>query len=305
MEVDQTILNAQHTIKQRQENTLTSVQSLIQEGKIDEAKEQARWLRGSVLWARAVGLFKPETDPLCAHGHHGSWENPHGFTWSVMCETCTQEEQAKQLKQEADRLAWLAKMDAERQQQEAEYRRIYRDRPVEEFHEMLTQIGLPRRFLNATVKRLEPLADSLYITGVRGTGKTHLAAAILRERVLDRRPHVSDIAWISVPDLLLKIRATFRDRSEQSESGIIEEYSDCKLLVLDDMGVEKTSEWSLQTLYTIIDRRYREERQTIITSNLSLDELAEKLDDRIASRLSELCRVVVLTGPDRRIQKKR
>jgi DNA replication protein DnaC len=273
----------------------------MQEGKIEAAKEQARWLRGSNMWVEVVELFKPNTDPICLNGHSGVWSNTRGFTWSLTCETCVQEEH---IKREVERLTWFAEIEARQQQQEAESRRTYRDRPVEELHEMLRQIGVPRRFLDATVKRMEPLTGSLYITGVRGTGKTHLAASIVREYVLGRRPYVSNVAWISVPDLLLKIRATFRDRSEQSESGIIEEYSDCRLLVLDDMGVEKTSEWSLQTLYTIIDRRYREERQTIITSNLSLDELAERLDDRIASRLSELCRVVVLTGPDRRTQRK-
>ena len=188
---------------------------------------------------------------------------------------------------------------------ETERRKTFRHRPPEELDEMLRAIGVPSRFLRATVKRLESLTDSLYITGHKGTGKTHMAAAIIREIVIDKTPYHrhSSCRWVSVPDLLLKIRATFRDGAEQTEQEIIERYSECRRLVLDDLGVEKTTEWSLQTLYMIIDRRYREERQTIITSNLSLDELADKLDDRIASRLSELCRVVVLSGPDRRLAK--
>jgi DNA replication protein DnaC len=132
-----------------------------------------------------------------------------------------------------------------------------------------------------------------------------MAAAMIREIMIDKTPEhgYAGIRWISAVDLLLQIRGTFRPGSENTEESIIEEYSDCRLLVLDDLGAEKTSEWSLQTLYTIIDRRYREERQTIITSNLSLDELASQVDDRIASRLSELCRVVRLAGEDRRVKR--
>ena len=74
-----------------------------------------------------------------------------------------------------------------------------------------------------------------------------------------------------------------------------------KCLILDDMGAEKTSEWSIQTLYSIIDRRYRDEKQTLITSNLTLDEIAEKVGDRIASRIAGMCKVVEIKGKDRRI----
>ncbi len=106
---------------------------------------------------------------------------------------------------------------------------------------------------------------------------------------------------ISVPELLLEIRDTFNG-NEISEKAIIDKYSWIDVLILDDLGVEKTSDWVLQTLYTIIDRRYREELRTIITSNLGIEEIREKLDDRIASRIVGMCRVCILQGRDRRIQ---
>jgi integrase len=56
-------------------------------------------------------------------------------------------------------------------------------------------------------------------------------------------------------------------------------------LYLDDLGTEKPTDWALQTLYLIIDRRYPEMMQTIISSNLNLDELSSRLGDRIASRI--------------------
>lgn len=253
----------------------------------------ARGLIGTALEDEMLAAFQPSNLTHCEKGHPAEWSQISHTRWAAKCNTCFAEYEAEQKTREAA--------------EEAERRRPYRHRPPEELHEILRDIGVPSRYLNATVKRLENLTDSLYLTGLRGTGKTHTAAAMVKEIMLDKTPDHgrAGIRWISAVDLLLEIRGSFRDGSERSEDGIIEDYGESRLLVLDDLGAEKTTEWSLQTLYTIIDRRYREERQTIITSNLSLDELADKLDDRIASRLSELCRVVVLTGPDRRTQKKR
>jgi DNA replication protein DnaC len=107
---------------------------------------------------------------------------------------------------------------------------------------------------------------------------------------------------ISVPDLLLEIRECFSGRTGDSESSLIEKYTGRKCLILDDLGPEKSSEWSIQTLYSIIDRRYRDVRQTLVTSNLTLDEIAEKVGDRIASRIAGMCEVVEIKGKDRRLK---
>ena len=107
--------------------------------------------------------------------------------------------------------------------------------------------------------------------------------------------------FISVPELLLEIRDTFQS-NEISEKAVIDKYSWVDVLILDDLGVEKTSDWVLQTLYTIMDRRYREELRTIITSNLDIEEIREKFDDRIASRIVGMCRICTLKGKDRRVR---
>ena len=86
-----------------------------------------------------------------------------------------------------------------------------------------------------------------------------------------------------------------------SEENIINFYGSKELLVIDDVGAEKVSDWSRQMFYTLIDRRYREMSQTIITSNLDLDKLAEIIDERISSRIIEMGKVIKLGGKDWRL----
>jgi DNA replication protein DnaC len=182
----------------------------------------------------------------------------------------------------------------------------------------LRKRGVTRRFLKAKIadfpvtwRKLSEGADGLFLTGSRGVGKTHLAVALMRELILATQPVYQGGAYridlqkmplfVSVPELLLEIRETFHT-SGVSEKAVIDKYSWVDVLVLDDLGAGNTSDWVLQTLYTIMDRRYREELRTIITSNLSIEEIEEKLDDRVASRVVGMCRVCILRGRDRRVR---
>ena len=73
------------------------------------------------------------------------------------------------------------------------------------------------------------------------------------------------------------------------------------LLILDDIGVERVSDFVLETLYRVINYRYVNMLPTIFTSNLNIQELADKIGDRSVSRIVEMCGVVELTGSDRRL----
>jgi len=191
----------------------------------------------------------------------------------------------------------------------------------EEFYDVAANIerillarGVPENFLSAKLERPESLDENTgyYFHGPCGAGKTHRAVAIMREivirkskayRIADIVRGICDARFIAVTSLLLRIKSSFLKDSEESEGDLIERLSGPALLVLDDLGVEKVTEWTLQTLYTIIDIRSRERKQTIITSNLNLDELSRRLSDRISSRIRGMCKVVAVAGKDRRLER--
>ncbi len=105
--------------------------------------------------------------------------------------------------------------------------------------------------------------------------------------------------FTTAPELLLNIREAFSEKTTVTEREVIEKYSDVDLLLLDDLGAEKQSSWSITTLFLIIDRRLREMLPTVITSNLSLGAIKTVLSKRLASRLSE-SKVIELKLPDYR-----
>jgi len=73
------------------------------------------------------------------------------------------------------------------------------------------------------------------------------------------------------------------------------------VLLLDDIGAEKASEWVKQTLYLIIDNRYGNMKKTFITSNLTLNQISNQLDDRISSRIAGMSNTIRMQGKDRRL----
>lgn len=139
----------------------------------------------------------------------------------------------------------------------------------------------------------------IYIHGSVGTGKTHLCYAI-KKKYDDPQGRFWAKFW-NTTELLREMRLDF-DRNGMDKKHVEEELMDRKyLLILDDVGAEKMSDWVAETFYLIVNKRYNEMLPTIFTSNLSIADLAERIGDRTVSRIVEMCDVVELIGKDRRI----
>lgn len=142
-------------------------------------------------------------------------------------------------------------------------------------------------------------AGNLFLYGRCGTGKTHLAVAVARDLLLIGK----EVLFTSVPRLLFEIRKAFKQDAYDTEAFYVEKYSSCPFLILDDFGLEKSTEWARQTIDYIIYERDNHLRPTVITSNLSLDEITEKMDGRISSRLAGMGKVVHFKGEDYRLKR--
>ena len=150
-------------------------------------------------------------------------------------------------------------------------------------------VGLVRRYVEDIEANLDE-GRGLWLEGERsGTGKTTLAMLVSKAAIERRRT----VVIYSVPLLLARLRRTFADESEGSYSEIVEALTSVDLLHLDDLGAEKSSEWVLEQLYTIVNARYEEEKAIVLTTNLKVDTLTEQIGARTVSRLMEMCGDVV------------
>lgn len=138
-------------------------------------------------------------------------------------------------------------------------------------------------------------SNGLLFIGVTGSGKTHVAVAILRA-VIERG--FSGL-FCNVVNLLQELRDSFDPDAPQSGFEIMEPVLAVNLLVLDDLGAEAPTGWVRDRLYQIINRRYEENRPIIVTTNVeSLEDLERQVGPRITSRLCEMCQRIEFPNRD-------
>ncbi|MFF9013575.1 ATP-binding protein [Streptomyces sp. NPDC014870] len=135
---------------------------------------------------------------------------------------------------------------------------------------------------------------SLLIAGPTGTGKTHQAYGAIRALLAAG----VRLRWEAVT--AADLYARLRPRSGHDAERELQTMAKCPLLLLDDLGAAKTSEWTEELTYRLINHRYEHLRPTLITTNLPTADLRTALGDRVASRLAEMTERVILDGPDRR-----
>jgi len=138
-----------------------------------------------------------------------------------------------------------------------------------------------------------------------GTGKTHLAACIANHVLHVKRV---PILFKKARDLMLDIRRTFSDGGDLTEADILNRVLSAQLLVLDDVGVDPTSQWLQATYWTVFDRRVEWQLPVVVTTNKPLEApvgevcLADRIGDGALSRLLGLCQgnVIDMSGLDLR-----
>ncbi|MFH8515738.1 ATP-binding protein [Streptomyces gelaticus] len=135
---------------------------------------------------------------------------------------------------------------------------------------------------------------SLLIVGTTGTGKTYQAYGAVRSLLIAG----VRLRWkaITAADLYAELRPRPGHDGERE----LMDLARCPLLIIDDLGAAKNSEWTEEITMRLINRRYNAMLPTLITTNLGMADLRAHIGDRVASRLTEMTDRVILDGPDRR-----
>lgn len=153
-----------------------------------------------------------------------------------------------------------------------------------------------------------PVLPSLLLTGPTGTGKTHQAYGALHAIAESGPRRRYALIATTTADMYGDLRPTGQVGAAEAR---LKQLTDIPLLLLDDLGSAKTSEWTEEVTYRLINERYNACRPTVFTSNLPTSardehgrplagDLIATLGDRIVSRLAEMTTVIDLTGTDRR-----
>jgi DNA replication protein DnaC len=191
---------------------------------------------------------------------------------------------------------------------------------------LLAQANIPKQYADCTLKSFNPSADpsgSLYkalqtarefcdefpitssgllFIGPCGVGKTHLAVSIIRHLTLEKGV---PCRFYDFRDLLRTIRRTYSNEGGPSEFDITDPVLTTEVVLLDELGAIKATDWALDMLTHIIIRRYNEKRPLIITSNFpdekgknNEETLSDRISYRLRSRLYEMCQTVRMEGGD-------
>jgi DNA replication protein DnaC len=149
-----------------------------------------------------------------------------------------------------------------------------------------------------------PVVDKgLLFYGEAGVGKTHLAVALLKDAIVRKGAHA---VFYETRELLKLVRDTYSGTTDATELGVLKPVLEADLLVLDDLGAEKKSEWVDETMGLVVNTRYSERRLTVFTTNLRDVENTEPgsfayhLGLRTRSRLKEMCDWLPIDGVDTR-----
>lgn len=197
-------------------------------------------------------------------------------------------------------------MDKNKETKHREDSELYAHKKQQVFHRNFNSSNIPRRYTERTFENfriensdmgaaidtarkylLKITSESnqganLILSGLPGTGKTHIACAIGREFCNHGR-----VLFVTVSEVIRKIRTSYRQGSEKTEQDIIDFYSRVNLLIIDEIGIQKGTESEEHLLFEIINNRYSGFKSTILISNLNASELKDLIGERAFDRMKE------------------
>lgn len=150
----------------------------------------------------------------------------------------------------------------------------------------------------------------LLLIGPIGVGKTHLAVGIIKELILSKR---IACLFYDYRELLKEIQNSYNSSVQATELDVLRPVFETEILVLDELGAVKPTEWVWDTVSLILNTRYNDNRTTIITTNFDdrpagavagprgagrEETLGDRIGERMRSRLHEMCRIIKLEGED-------
>ena len=166
--------------------------------------------------------------------------------------------------------------------------------------ELIRALESARRFADA----FPVVQKGLMLIGPPGIGKTHIAVATLRNVI--QRTGARGL-YYDTRGLLRDIRSTYNPTLQIAEMDVLRPVMEAELLVLDDLGAERLTDWVEETMSLIVNTRYNERRPTIFTSNYEdipdegeMNSLLVRVGFRLHSRLREMCEFLEYDGPDYR-----
>lgn len=150
----------------------------------------------------------------------------------------------------------------------------------------------------------------LLLIGSIGVGKTHLAVGIIKELIVGKG---IPCLFYDYRELLKQIQNSYNDSVKATELDVLRPVFDTEVLVLDELGAVKPTEWVWDTVSLILNTRYNDNRTTIITTNFDdrpagaiagprgaarEETLGDRIGERMRSRLHEMCRIIKMEGED-------
>lgn len=168
---------------------------------------------------------------------------------------------------------------------------------IQETDSQKAAFKLARRFVKGWEKAKAGGYGLLFL-GSCGTGKTHLACAIMIE--LLKEYAFSYPRYYKASEIFSAVRSTYQAGASTNEEETLKFFSSIQLLVIDEVGVQKGSEAEKRILFSILDNRVTSNKPTILMSNLGPKALAELLGDRLYDRVRSKCVPMLFAGPSMR-----